>query len=174
MAREQKVQKPVTPTDLWGRKRIEGQRFWFLKPGRTSTCNEKMSSQLSLSSAGSSTAHTDRSSRESSRKGRNGERVEYVIERLFETSVVAQLSMTIESVEVILESEGTARTRGYPILAVNVSADTQVYEWTGDVSLLHFLAEQLVYDGRMAMILNARGFLPNMGIILTVFFWLVV
>ena len=30
---EQKVQKQVAPPNLWGKKRIEGQRFWFLKTG---------------------------------------------------------------------------------------------------------------------------------------------
>ena len=45
-----------------------------------------------------------------------------------------QLSLGVESVEVILESEGSVRTRGYPVLACNVSAIVQLFEWTGDVS----------------------------------------
>ena len=47
-----------------------------------------------------------------------------------------QLSLSVESVEVILESEGSVRTRGYPVLACNVSAIVQLFEWTGDVSLV--------------------------------------
>ena len=35
----------------------------------------------------------------------------------------------------ILESERSARSRGYPVLACNVSVLAQVFEWTGDVSM---------------------------------------
>ena len=47
-----------------------------------------------------------------------------------------QLSLGVESVEVILESEGSQRSRGYPVLACNVTALVQVFEWTGDVSII--------------------------------------
>ena len=50
--------------------------------------------------------------------------------------VCMQLSLGVECVEVILESEGTQRSRGYPVLACNVTALVQVYEWTGDVSII--------------------------------------
>ena len=51
---------------------------------------------------------------------------------------VIQLSVCVESVEVILESEATTRTRSYPILAFNVSVLAQVFEWTGDVSTVQY------------------------------------
>ena len=50
--------------------------------------------------------------------------------------VCMQLSLGVECVEVILESEGTQRSRGYPVLACNVTALVQVSEWTGDVSII--------------------------------------
>ena len=46
-----------------------------------------------------------------------------------------QLSLGVESVEVILESESTQSSRGYPVLAFNINAVAQVFEWTGDVSV---------------------------------------
>lgn len=47
-----------------------------------------------------------------------------------------QLCLVVQSVEVILENEGSQSTRGYPVLAYNVTAIVKVLEWTGDVSVL--------------------------------------
>ena len=44
-----------------------------------------------------------------------------------------QLTLTFESVEVILESESTQKTNGIPILAVNATAVLQVSDWTSQV-----------------------------------------
>ena len=41
----------------------------------------------------------------------------------------------MESVEIILESESTHRSKGHPVLAVNSNAVVQVFEWTGEVDL---------------------------------------
>ena len=45
------------------------------------------------------------------------------------------MSVNIESVEVILQSESTSRSPGIPVLALNVMSVIQLFEWTGDVSL---------------------------------------
>ena len=44
------------------------------------------------------------------------------------------MTINIESVEIILESETTSRSAGIPVLAVNVMSVIQMFEWTGDVS----------------------------------------
>lgn len=41
----------------------------------------------------------------------------------------------MESVEIILESESTHRSKGHPVLSVNSNAVVQVFEWTGEVCL---------------------------------------
>lgn len=44
------------------------------------------------------------------------------------------MTVNIESVEIILESETTSRSPGIPVLALNVMSVIQMFEWTGDVS----------------------------------------
>ncbi len=45
-----------------------------------------------------------------------------------------QLTLTVESVKIILESEATSTTPSFPVLALNCSAVVQIFEWTGEVS----------------------------------------
>ena len=44
------------------------------------------------------------------------------------------MTVNIESVEIILESESTSRSPGIPVLALNAMSVIQIFEWTGDVS----------------------------------------
>ena len=44
------------------------------------------------------------------------------------------MTVNIESVEIILESETTSRSPGIPVLALNAMSVVQMFEWTGDVS----------------------------------------
>ena len=46
----------------------------------------------------------------------------------------SQMTINIESVEIILESETTSRSPGIPVLALNIMSVIQMFEWTGDVS----------------------------------------
>ena len=46
-----------------------------------------------------------------------------------------QMTVNIESIEIILESESTSRSSGIPVLALNAMSVIQMFEWSGDVSL---------------------------------------
>ena len=44
-----------------------------------------------------------------------------------------QLTLTFQSVEIILESESTLKSRGHPVLAINGRMALQLSEWSGEV-----------------------------------------
>ena len=46
------------------------------------------------------------------------------------------MTVNIESIEIILESESTSRSPGIPVLALNAMSVIQIFEWTGDVSFM--------------------------------------
>ncbi len=46
------------------------------------------------------------------------------------------MTVNIESIEIILESESTSRSSGIPVLALNAMSVIQMFEWTGDVSIV--------------------------------------
>ena len=48
------------------------------------------------------------------------------------------MTVNIESIEIILESESTSRSPGIPLLALNAVSVIQMFEWTGDVSIIKF------------------------------------
>ena len=48
----------------------------------------------------------------------------------------SQMTVTIESVEIYLESEGADVTPGHPVLTLTITAALQLFEWTGNVSLV--------------------------------------
>ncbi len=52
---------------------------------------------------------------------------------LLATSSV-QMTVSVQSVEVYLESESVDNSPGHPVLALTVSAVLQLFEWTGEVS----------------------------------------
>ena len=46
------------------------------------------------------------------------------------------MTVNIESIEIILESESTSRSPGIPVLTLNAMSVIQMFEWTGDVSII--------------------------------------
>lgn len=49
------------------------------------------------------------------------------------------MTVNIESIEIILESECTSRSPGIPVLALNAVCVIQMFEWTGDVSAYYYI-----------------------------------
>jgi hypothetical protein len=47
-----------------------------------------------------------------------------------------QLTLNVESVEIILEDEGTSKSSARPVLALNSTAVFQLFEWTGQVRIM--------------------------------------
>ena len=63
------------------------------------------------------------------------------------------MTMNIESVEIILESESTSKSPGIPVLALNAMCVIQVFEWTGDVSLyLHMTVVNLMKNDNFCLL----------------------
>ena len=54
-----------------------------------------------------------------------------------------QMTVNIESIEIILESESTSRSSGIPVLALNAMSVIQMFEWSGDVSLSEIVQVRL-------------------------------
>ena len=55
------------------------------------------------------------------------------------------MTVNIESIEIILESESTSRSPGIPLLALNAVSVIQMFEWTGDVSIIKFTCTLLAW-----------------------------
>ena len=46
----------------------------------------------------------------------------------------SQLTLNVESVEIILEDDATSKSPARPVVALNATAIFQVFEWTGQVN----------------------------------------
>ena len=55
------------------------------------------------------------------------------------------MTVNVESVEIILKSETTSRSPGIPVLAVNAMSVIQMFEWTGDVSLIFTFVDDYLH-----------------------------